>query len=368
MQAIFVTHNIFRAAAFGAHHPLSTARQPAVVDICDALGWLDPMQVAIAPQASARELERFHAQDYVAAMVDASARGMATQEQRLRYHLGSMECPVFAGVFDRARTTVGGAMLAADLALDGAVVFFPAGGTHHGRRDRASGFCYFNDPVFAILNFLDAGLTRVAYVDLDAHHGDGVEAAFQYDPRVVMASLHEEERWPGTGRIEDTCGGRALNVPLPRGITDAEYGAVVERILLPFLAAQQAQALVLVLGADGLKGDPLSSMQLMNSTLWRVARQCLEICPRAVVLGGGGYNPWTTARLWAGFWGQLAGYPLPLRLPGDVQRILSALTCDLVDDEDHDPAWLARLDDPSIVGPIRDEVERLIAELLPRVR
>ncbi|MEQ1649787.1 MAG: hypothetical protein ABL898_14495 [Hyphomicrobiaceae bacterium] len=368
MYPVFITHDIFRASAFGAHHPLSTARQPAVVDICHALGWLDPMQMAVAPQATVSQLERFHIRGYVQAVKEVSERGVATQDQRVRFNLGSMECPVFAGVFDRARTTVGGAVRSAELALDGAVAFFPAGGTHHGRPDRASGFCYFNDPVFAILTFLDAGLTRVAYVDLDAHHGDGVEAAFQTDSRVVLASLHEDGRWPGTGRLEDTCDGRALNVPLPRGVTDTEYQAIVEQVLLPFLAQMRPQALVLVMGADGLKGDPLSSMQLMNSTVWRVAQQCLDICSRAVVLGGGGYNPWTTARLWAGYWGNLAGYPLPSKLPGEVSRILSELTCDLVDDEDHDPMWFARLDDAPIDVPVRRDVEQLIEKLMVRAR
>src|SRR5207344_3103305 len=104
--------------------------------------------------------------------------GNVNAEERTRYGLGTMENPLFPGLFERAATSVGGSILAAQLALEGRVAFHPAGGTHHGRPGRASGFCYFNDPVFAVLTLLRAGLERVLYVDLDAHHGDGVQDAF----------------------------------------------------------------------------------------------------------------------------------------------------------------------------------------------
>src|SRR5690606_2506657 len=151
--------------------------------------------------------------------------------------------------------------------------------------------------VFAVLLLLDAGLKRVAYVDLDAHHGDGVEAAFADDARVQMVSLHEDGRWPGTGRVTDTLGGRALNVPLSRGINDSEYEEVLARLVYPFVRHGEPEAIVVLLGADGLAGDPLSAMRLSNGALWSACRALIAMAPRAVVLGGGGYNPWTTARL-----------------------------------------------------------------------
>src|SRR5690606_37637711 len=123
--------------------------------------------------------------------------------------------PLFPGLFERAATSVGGSILAARLALEGRIAYHPAGGTHHGRPDRASGFCYFNDPAFAILALLEAGLERVLYVDLDAHHGDGVQDAFAADERVHTVSIHEAGRWPGTGAASDTGDGRACNLPVP---------------------------------------------------------------------------------------------------------------------------------------------------------
>ena len=117
----------------------------------------------------------------------AESEGRVAPEVRERYQLGTLENPLFPGLFERAAMTVGGSIQAAELALQGHVVFHPSGGTHHGRPDRASGFCYFNDPVFAIRTLLAAGIGTVAYVDLDAHHGDGVEDAFRADSRVTTA-------------------------------------------------------------------------------------------------------------------------------------------------------------------------------------
>jgi acetoin utilization protein AcuC len=361
VRPFLVTHDIFRRPAFGRHHPLATGRQAAVMDLIAALGWRDPARTRIPEISDRAVLERFHAPDYLDALEQADAAGRATSEMRTRYNLGTMECPVFPGLWDRARATVGGSMLAADLVVDGGVAFHPTGGTHHGMPARASGFCYLNDPVFAVLRLLDGGLTRVLHVDLDAHHGDGVEAAFADDPRVYHASIHEDGRWPGTGCAADTLGGRALNVPVPREINDSEYALVVARLVQPFVRAVAPEAIVVLLGADGLAGDPLSAMRLSNGALWTACCDLVAMTPRAVVLGGGGYNPWTTARLWTGIWGLLTGRDIGGVLPANAQSVLAGLDCDLVDEEDRDPAWLKTLVDAPNVGAIRPEVVELVA-------
>lgn len=360
MQPFLVTHEIFRRPAFGRHHPLATRRQAAVQDLIEVLGWRDPalMRVPGLPERAA--LERFHAADYLDALAAAHAAGMATPDMRTRYNLGTMECPIFPGLWDRARATVGGSMLASELVLQGGVAFHPTGGTHHGMPNRASGFCYLNDPVFAILRLLDAGLGKVLHVDLDAHHGDGVEAAFADDPRIALVSLHEDGRWPGTGRPEDTLGGRAINVPVPRGINDSEYALALERLVYPFVRRAAPDAIVILLGADGLAGDPLSRMQLSNGVLWAACQRLMAMAPRIVILGGGGYNPWTTARLWAGMWGLLAGRDISRDLSPAAQAVLAGLECDLVDDEDRDPAWTRTLVDVPNAGPVRPEVMALL--------
>ena len=360
LQPFLVTHDIFRQPAFGRHHPLATGRQAAVLDLIAALGWGDPARTRVPALPDRPVLERFHASDYLDALEQADAAGRATAEMRARYNLATMECPVFPGLWDRARATVGGSMLAAELVLDGGVAFHPTGGTHHGVPGRASGFCYLNDPVFAVLRLLEAGLTRVLHIDLDAHHGDGVEAAFAADCRVRLVSIHEDGRWPGTGRVSDTLGGRAVNVPVPREINDTEYALVLERLVIPFVRRVEPEAIVVLLGADGLAGDPLSAMRLSNGTLWTACRDLIALAPRAVVLGGGGYNPWTTARLWTGMWGLLAGRDIGGALPERARAVFAGLDCDLVDDEDRDPAWLTTLVDAPNAGPVRAEVAELV--------
>src|SRR5690606_5585276 len=247
------------------------------------------------------------------------------------------------------------------------VAFHPGGGTHHGRPERASGFCYFNDPVFAILTLLDGGISRLLYVDLDAHHGDGVQDAFARDGRVSFFSIHEEGRWPGTGGLHDRLGGRAVNVPVPRGITDAEYWFIVEQLLAPMLGRFRPEAVVVTLGADALVGDPLSAMQLANHTLWAATELCIAQAGAAVVLGGGGYNPWTTARLWAGAWARLSGQPIPPLLPECAQQVLRGLHCDLVDDEDCEPYWLTTIADPPVKAgsvTVRQQLTAIVAKCL----
>jgi acetoin utilization protein AcuC len=362
--ALFIGSEIFRKEAFGDHHPLSIQRQGGVLDLCGMLGWLDPANSRTCLAASERQLGRFHDPEYIAALRQADRQGAVDVAVRERYRIGTMENPLFPGVFERAATAVGGSILAAGLALEGHVAFHPAGGTHHGRPDRASGFCYFNDPVFAILALLDAGLERVLYVDLDAHHGDGVQDAVARDERVFTISIHEEKRWPRTGPVTDRGAGRARNLPVPRGFHDAELEYLLEQAVLPLLAGFQPQALVITCGADALAGDPLSGLELGNTALWGAVERLVPHCPGTVVLGGGGYNPWTTVRCWSGLWGRLSGKPIPGTLPTAAQRMLRGFECDLLDDDEVEPAWVETLADAPRRGPVRDEVKRVAAQVV----
>ncbi|MFZ5608754.1 MAG: acetoin utilization protein AcuC [Pseudomonadota bacterium] len=367
-RAVYVTSPIFRNPAFGAHHPLSHGSGAIATELCASLGWLDDAAVHVSSAASVAELRRFHHDDYIAALRGCEEAGLVSRAARERYHIGTMENPLFPGLFARAATTVGGSILAARLAFAGRTAFHPHGGTHHGRPERASGFCYFNDPVFAILAFLDLGLERVFYLDIDAHHGDGVEAAFITDPRVATLSIHEDGRWPYSGRPEDRARGPIYNFPVPRGLNDSEFRLLVEDAVVPLMRAFAPQALVITCGADGLAGDPLSTMALSNRALWEAVEKAIRQTPRAVVLGGGGYNPWTVARCWAGLWGCLSGKKLPNPLPAAGRAVLSRLTCDLIDEDEIDPCWLSTLADRPNDGPVRPEIRRLARAFDPPPR
>ena len=361
---LYVGSEVFRRAAFGANHPLKIVRHSAVLDLVRILGWLRDDDFRTPQPATVAQLTKFHDSRYVEALQYADSTGKVDPEIRERYHIGTLENPLFEGLFERAATTVAGSIMSARLALEGHVVFHPSGGTHHGRRDRASGFCYFNDPVFAMRTFLEEGCGRVLYVDLDAHHGDGVEEAFVDESRAMTVSIHEKDRWPYSGAADDRRNGGARNFPVPRNFNDAELHYLVEHAVLPIADRFRPDALVLCCGADSLGGDPLSAMGLSNVALWDTVDRLLEFDLPTVVLGGGGYNPWTVCRYWAGMWGRLTGQEMPATLPPAAVEMLTLMECDLIDDEDVDPAWLTTLVDTPHDGPVRAEIESLAAQLV----
>jgi acetoin utilization protein AcuC len=363
-SSVFVGGEIFFNEVFGQHHPLSIPRHSGVVDLCNILGWLEDSNYKNCHAASEKQLERFHDADYIEVFKQTAELGKATIEIRQRYGIGTMENPIFSGMYARAASTVGGSILAANLALAGHVAFHPAGGTHHGRPDRASGFCYFNDPVFAIMTLLDSGLERVFYADLDAHHGDGVQDAFALDHRVFTLSVHEQNRWPYTGPVTDRAEGNARNLPVPAKFNDSELDWLVSNALLPLIDAFKPQALVLTCGADALKGDPLSGLEISNTGLWKAVELLVSACPRAVVLGGGGYNPWTVVRCWSGLWGRLSGQKLPPVMPTGAQALLRGFECDLLDEEDIDPDWVTTLADAPNTGTVREQVKRVSEQVM----
>jgi acetoin utilization protein AcuC len=355
----YIGSEVYRKPAFGSNHPLNIVRHAAVVDLLQILGWLDAQQFRESRPATVDQLLEFHSRAYVRALQYANATGKVDPDVRERYQVGTFENPLFPGLFERASMTVGGSILSAELASQGHVVFHPSGGTHHGRADRASGFCYFNDPVFAILTFLREGSESVLYLDFDAHHGDGVEDAFLEEERVSTLSMHEAERWPFSGsrsRPENA----AWNLAVPQGFNDSEFTLLFDGFVLPLVERTGADALVLCCGADCLAGDPLSKMELSNLVLWDAVEQLVAAGLPTVILGGGGYNPWTVTRYWAGMWGRISGQSFPERLPDDAIKYLSAMECDLIDEDEVQEAWLTTLADNPNPGPVRDAIRSLL--------
>ena len=357
-KAVFIGGEIYRQAAYGNNHPLTIQRVGPVMDVCRDMGWLDDEAFVESPQASWEELIRFHAPAYVDAVIEADQVGRANAKLRENYGLGTQENPVFTGLYERAATSCGGSIHAAERVLDGGCAYNPAGGTHHGQPAKASGFCYFNDPVLSIYRLLDVGMARVLYLDLDAHHGDGVEYAFADDPRVGTISIHEQDRWPHSGTASDPQR-NIWNFPVPSGFSDAELRFLMEAAVMPIHAGFSPDAVVVTCGADGLAGDPLSTMNLSNVALWSAVESVRDATLRTVILGGGGYNPWTVTRCWAGLWAVLAGHDVHEPLTGAVAAILREFESDLVDEEDVLPAWCATIADIPKDTAVRPSIERL---------
>jgi acetoin utilization protein AcuC len=361
---LYIGSDVFRRAAFGRNHPLRIVRHSTVLDLVRILGWLPEENFRTSSPATVSQLIEFHDQAYVEALQYADSMGRVDPEIRSRFHFGTFENPLFPGLFERAATAVGGSVMAAELACEGHVVFHPSGGTHHGRPDRASGFCYFNDPVFAIRTFLAHGRDKVLYVDLDAHHGDGVEDAFSDDSRVMTISIHEQDRWPYSGAVDDRRNGGARNLPVPKGLNDSEFEYLIENAVLPLARAFSPDALVLCCGADCLAGDPLSGMLLSNGALWDAVDTLIALDQPGVVLGGGGYNPWTVARYWTGLWGKLNGCDFPEVLPTEATELLRGMQCDLIDEDEMEEDWVRTLVDSPYNGPIREAIKSLASEVV----
>jgi acetoin utilization protein AcuC len=171
MDPLFIGSEIYRGSSYGPRHPLRVPRVSTVIDLSRALGLLSADRYRTSPRAKAAALTLWHDPDYIAALARAEAEGAVSAEVTARHGLGTLSNPVFPEMFRRPATGAGGVMLAADLLASAAsgAVHVPGGGTHHGLRDRANGFCYLNDPVMGILTARRAGLARVAYVDIDAH-------------------------------------------------------------------------------------------------------------------------------------------------------------------------------------------------------
>lgn len=338
------------------------------MDLCRALGWFGPGAYVTSPRARPAAVTAFHTPEYVAALLAAESGAETSAEILARHGLGTLSNPIHGLMYRRPATSAGGALLAAEMVARGGVVHVPGAGTHHAMADRAGGFCYLNDPVLTILHLRRLGLTRVAYVDIDAHHCDGVEAGLAGAPGVLLLSVHEAGRWPFTGALSDDGGGNCLNLPVPRGFNDSEMAQVRERLIRPALEAFRPDAVVLQCGSDAIEEDPLSRLALSNNAHVAVVRAVRSMTDRLIVTGGGGYNPWSVARCWTRVWAELSGEAVPDHLPAEARAVLEALHWPRRAAGRNPPRdWFETLADSDRPGPIRPEVTDGIDALRARL-
>lgn len=330
------------------------------------MGWLPDAQYIRSPRAKKAALTKWHEPDYIDALTRVEVSQRAAPEDNRRFQLGTVANPVFPEMLARPATGVGGALLAGELLRDGGVVYQPGGGTHHGMPGHANGFCYLNDPVFALQSLRRHGATRLAYIDIDAHHPDGVEHGFGHDPDCLMISVHEANRWPRTGTLEEG-GANTYNLPVARGMNDDEMALVRDQLIMPLTQEFRPDAIVLQCGADASLDDPLSKQALSNNAHWAVVTGLMGQAPRLLVQGGGGYNPWSVGRLWTGVWARLNGHDIPERLPEAAETVLRALRFEGNRRGRNPPEhWFTTLRDPVRGGAIRDALRGDVAHLRAR--
>ncbi|MEU1277786.1 acetoin utilization protein AcuC [Streptomyces sp. NPDC005805] len=286
---------------FGDSHPMDPVRLALTMGLVRAYGLDGAMDVVAAKPAGDSTLRLVHREDYIAA-VRAASRDPRAADQK--YGLGTVDDPAFAGMHEASALIAGQSVGAAEALWRGqtehAVNF--AGGLHHAMPGCASGFCVYNDASLAIARLLELGAERVAYVDVDVHHGDGVQAAFWDDPRVLTISLHEHPStlFPQTGWPEETGGdgaaeGSAVNVALPAGTGDEGWLRAFDAVVPELLAAFRPQVLVTQHGADTHFEDPLAHLAVSLDAQRAVQETCHELAHttaggRWLALGGGGYE------------------------------------------------------------------------------
>lgn len=284
---------------FGAGHPMDPVRLALTMRLVEAFGLDRAVEVVAAKPAGESTLRLVHRQDYIEAVRRASADPASADGS---YGLGTIDDPAFAGMHEASALIAGQSVAAAESVWRGdalhAVNF--SGGLHHAMPGGAAGFCVYNDAALAIARLLEMGAERVAYVDVDVHHGDGVQAAFWDDPRVLTVSLHEHPRtlFPQTGWPEETGGDRApggaVNVALPAGTGDAGWLRAYHAVVPELLAAFRPQVLVTQHGTDTHVEDPLAHLAVTVDAQRAVAESCHELAHehadgRWIALGGGGY-------------------------------------------------------------------------------
>ncbi|MDD2853746.1 MAG: acetoin utilization protein AcuC [Desulfuromonadaceae bacterium] len=307
---------------YGDDHPFKLQRNRMAYDLLDAYGLLNlpNMQIHDCQPVPDDLVLTFHDPAYVSRLKEFSSADEPRAD--FRFGLGDAECPVFKGLYDCAALGAGATFEAVRLVEEGRVdtAFNLTGGWHHAHRAKASGFSYLNDAVVAI-NWLVARGRRVVYLDIDAHHGDGVQEAYYDTDQVLTISLHESGIYfyPGTGFENETGEGRgagySVNVPLLAHTDDAIYMKAFDEVAYPLIAAYNPDIIVTQIGADTFRTDPLTNLEITTNSYIEILQKITRFKIPWVALGGGGYDLMNTARAWTLAWGVMNDVELNPRLP-----------------------------------------------------
>jgi acetoin utilization protein AcuC len=367
-----VYSEIFQQYDFGPTHPLKPTRLKLTYELMKAIGLLSAPNVkVIAPrEASREELLLFHNPEYLRLVKQMSEVGEG--------YLDMGDTPVFKGCYEASALAAGASLTAVDEVMTGKAThaFNIAGGLHHAHPERASGFCIFNDPAISIAYLKKKyGLQRVLYLDVDAHHGDGVMYGFYSDPSVLDIDFHEDGRdlFPGTGFTRETGEGDAvglkINVPLSPFSNDETYLSLFREIVPIAVREFRPQMLLLQCGADSHANDLLAHLQITTRTYREVVKTMHELAHevaegRLVIFGGGGYNIANVARAWTAAACVLANYDLPKATPKSWRKMFEALVGEdapeLMDSDSEAKPGLTR-------GQVRDQTSAILQDLRTRI-
>jgi acetoin utilization protein AcuC len=369
MKTAFIYSDDFAKYDYGPGHPLKPYRLKLTHDLIRAYGLLSLPDISFLGAIPAEEddLLLYHTGDYIE-ILKAADSGLEIPGGE-RYGLGMGDNPVFEGMFEWSRLVTGASLQASELVDSGdvAIAFNISGGLHHALASRASGFCYINDPVIVISSLLKKD-RRVAYIDIDAHHGDGVQEAFYHTDKVLTISLHESGKYlfPGTGFESETGGergrGYSVNIPMPPFSDDELFVYAFDEVVPSLIDRFKPDVIVSQLGADSFLSDPLSHLNYTTHGFCEVVRKIKELSTRWIALGGGGYEITNVAKAWTLAWAIMNNVDLPDNLPDSIldQYPLDGFrSCKLRDEE--------YLEKGSRKEMMRGEVERVVAGIKENV-
>ncbi len=308
-DSIVVYSGRYADFSYGDEHPYNPGRARTSLKIINQQGYLNEpwMRVEEPMMISKQRLIESHAPEFIDALEQANSGEW--QDRFINFNLGVEDCPIFKGIFDYVLLYSSATITGVDLITkeNANIVFNPLGGFHHSSRTHAEGFCYVNDAIVAIDMFLAKGF-RVAYIDIDAHHGNGVQDAYYNDDRVLTVSLHQTGKtlypWSGfENEIGEGIGqGYTVNVPLPENTDDEAFERIFKRVVTPAVEMFSPSVVVAVIGADTHKADPLAQLSLTNNGMETALTLIREYSNHLLLLGGGGYDEKTTAQAWCRMW------------------------------------------------------------------
>ena len=329
MTTAFIYSEKFQDYDYGPSHPLKMLRLKLTHELlkaCGAFGAQGVREIEAEP-CTREEAQWVHSAEYLDVLkgIDEGR----SPENPAYWGLGYGDNPAFKGVYAGSMLATGASVQAARAVHGGGMdaAFNPSGGLHHAMPSRASGFCYINDPAVAVMHLVKQGL-KVAYVDIDAHHGDGVQHVFYETDQVLTVSLHEDGRYlfPGTGFPEDSGAGKgkgyAVNLPFAPGTGDEVFVWAFSQLVPPLVEKFNPDVLVTQVGADTMATDPLTHFLLTTNGFEAAVKAYKKMNRPWVAMGGGGYDVAKTARCWALAFGVMSGINLPDELPSDYKALL----------------------------------------------
>jgi acetoin utilization protein AcuC len=330
-RAVLVHDPALEAYGFGGDHPFNPLRIRLTLELCEALGLLQGYPFIVSEPASEEDLTTVHSLTYVR-LVQEAGRGVGELWNLMHYGLGTGDNPIFPDMHEACALVVGAVLRASRMVMSGETdhALCVSGGLHHAMRSRASGFCVYNDAGVAIARLKEEHPgVRIAYLDTDAHHGDGVQWMFYDDPEVLTVSMHESGRYlfPGTGGVEERGSnggvGYSVNVPLEPYTDDSSWISCFEAVVPEVLRAFEPDLILSQNGCDGHSLDPLTHLsattRLYEHIPLRVHDLAHELCEgRWVATGGGGYDIWCVVpRVWTALWAAVSHQELPEIVPDD---------------------------------------------------